>query len=699
MSWTRPDPARSYSVIRGMDPRADWLLGPGMADYLPYGDQTLIPFILFLEDQGLLNELRKSTQILVTTIGKPEDGKAVALLAFKSFFDDLATLEDEKTRKLRDAAKQITLCLPVRDAVLSGWKPPDKPPTIEVARIRPPDAGWPDGTVIIGVIDDGIAFAHERFRIAETQTRVQCFWHQDGPYNAAGSTVPYGREICKEPGPGNPLGIDDLLGRCKIGGSVDEDRVYREAKLVDFSLPGHKAAAWRASHGTHVLDIAAHAESQTEALSRPIIAVQLPTATTQDTSGADLTDKVLDAILYILERARQLSHEDRTLPVVITFSYGIIAGPHDGTSPLERMIDLLVQKRAGDLAVILPAGNTHLWRCHAEVAFETTCGTKDLPWRVLPDDQTPSFVEIWLPHQDDQPPPTDRIRLSITPPKGHGSPSPELGEKHGQAVELVEGGNVICSVRYIFHPPPTSRGQFLIALQPTTRLRPDDTGAGVAPSGIWTIRLHNAQLRCQDIVNAWIQRDDTLYGYPRRGRQSYFDDPHYQRYDAQGQEVEEDSGPSVVKRDGSISAIATGAKVMVAGGFRRREHKAAKYSAGGPIAIAAGKAPDANHRKPDAMLPSDDSTVHAGILAAGTRSGSTVAFSGTSVAAPQLARQIAGWLGRKAPGDRLAVKAEAERAETDHASKNPDVPELPRERGGWGRIPTQPVVKLARYWK
>ena len=41
------------------------------------------------------------------------------------------------------------------------------------------------------------------------------------------------------------------------------------------------------------------------------------------------------------------------------------------------------------------------------------------------------------------------------------------------------------------------------------------------------------------------------------------------------------------------------------------------------------------------MAQSDRSYVHRGILAAGTRSGSRVVMNGTSVAAPQIAREIA----------------------------------------------------------
>ena len=106
---------------------------------------------------------------------------------------------------------------------------------------------------------------------------------------------------------------------------------------------------------------------------------------------------------------------------------------------------------------------------------------------------------------------------------------------------------------------------------------------------------------------------------------------------------------STIKRDGSINAIATGSHTIVAGGYVRKENRVVKYSSGGPISPASGAVkavdrldPDDLERTgPDAVARSDESYVHQGILAAGTRSGSVVVMNGTSVAAPQIARQIA----------------------------------------------------------
>ena len=79
------------------------------------------------------------------------------------------------------------------------------------------------------------------------------------------------------------------------------------------------------------------------------------------------------------------------------------------------------------------------------------------------------------------------------------------------------------------------------------------------------------------------------------------------------------------------------------------------------------------------IVSTDDSLVHAGVLAAGSRSGSVVAMSGTSVAAPQYARALADYLGGVAP-----------------LPPATPIGGLP-ERIGNGLVDLPPVVGLRRY--
>jgi hypothetical protein len=231
---------------------------------------------------------------------------------------------------------------------------------------------------------------------------------------------------------------------------------------------------------------------------------------------------------------------------------------------------------------------------------------------------------------------------------------------------------------------------------PTTRLLPTQDPAladKVAPAGLWTIQLEmeNAGLRQDELIEAWIERDDLLYGYPRRGRQSYFEKSCYHRFDELGREL---TDPPLlpfceVQRRSMISGIAAGQSPVVVGGMLRKELRVASYSAGGPVFTPEGAPSRASERKPDLLLVSEDSKVHAGVFAAGARSGSVVAMSGTSVAAPQLARWVADRLGNRILSNRAAAIAEAEVEELGLPPPVlPPPPDGPADtRSGWGRAP------------
>jgi hypothetical protein len=185
-------------------------------------------------------------------------------------------------------------------------------------------------------------------------------------------------------------------------------------------------------------------------------------------------------------------------------------------------------------------------------------------------------------------------------------------------------------------------------------------------------------------IHAWIQRDDNPYGYPRRGRQSRFDDPKYRRFNVYGREIErdEDDDPAAyVKRDNTISAIATGTRTIVIGGYRRKDGHPAKYSAGGTL-FPPGRTPPSPNG-PDAMAVGDDSVACRGVMGAGSRSNSTVAMYGTSVAAPIVTRFIAEELLAGRPGDRQAVYDLAQSIEALGPWLEPTPP---AKRGGGGRL-------------
>ncbi len=554
-------------------------------------------------------------------------------------------------------------------------------------------------TVVIGIIDDALCFASDRFRIGD-KTRVEFVWLQDGVRPAPGAPaysgtppVSYGLELAKDDQPPYK-GIDTMLAECTHAGAVDENEVYRRTGLVDFTHAGQQAAAKRIAHGTHVMDLAAGEDADSKCENRPIVCVQLPAAVTADTSGGDLHTYALDAIEYILLRADEIAAKRgiERVPVVINFSYGMVGGPHDGTSELEMAVDALVEWRRtvrnAPTAVVLPSGNSYLSRCHAKIEFDRPGDEVVLPWRLPPDDWTSSFVEIWMPYRKPEPGNGDRVEVTIETPGGEIF-TPGVGEDPSKVYEWRAGTHVICSVRYIYVPADTERGMFLISVAPTFSLDPAVT---TAPAGTWKVRIKNLAMPKGAPIQVWVLRDDTLFGHPRRGRQSYFDAACYQRFDHMGREQQKDQPGCPVQRASLQNAIGTGDKPAVISAFLRKEMAPAKYSAGGPITPPRGAA-QAHRAGPDAMAVGDDSDVLYGVLAAGSRSGSVVAMNGTSVAAPQITRLVAGLMAAGKASDRWAVQAVADRQEKGPPPR-PDRPTP--ERGGAGRILLPPRTRVPR---
>jgi hypothetical protein len=655
----------------------NWQLGPGRADFFPPGEERpLIPVLIRLRDginpkqfaalaSPWLHVPVLYTDILPELDPRFESLAYITAVAELAFFDEIAK---EENKALADAIEDIALGPPLQTRSRA-----DRTQNWTRERIARPLGPPAAKTVVLGIVDDGIAFAHEAFREAGG-SRVEFFWMQDGPPpGPIGLFGPFanGRELRKQT-VGTQKGIDEFLVDSTHVGLVDEDELYRLARVLDPEVPvGRKAIQWRRAHGTHVLDLACNFPIQ-EQPDRRIIAVQVPIEATA--LRAPLLPFIVDGIFYVLVRSLLVSARlgCGPLPAVINVSYGITTGPHDGRQIGESAIDSILSLWSAVFSVaaeaVIASGNTHLERLHAEA--RSAAGPVDLPWRIPPDDRTPSYVEIWLPPGIRSAP--NWIMLTVIAPGGAGPAT--ISEGSTLPSQWTPAGTTLCEVSYDFNPL-VGRGRFCVHVQPTAR----DGPGPVAPCGLWTIRLTN--LASADVAHAYIARDEAPYGYSRRGRQSYFDERRYRRYDDAGRPVETDN-VSLVRRASSMNGLATGGVPSVIGGFLARENQLAAYSAGGPLTRPNGWTPP--RFGPDAVSVGDDSRVHGGVLAAGTRSGSVVAMDGTSVAAPRITRWISGELAAGRSGNRSAVMNLAS-AEEGGASPGP------LERMGAGRIRLQPL--------
>jgi hypothetical protein len=688
MAWNQVQP--HPEALAALDPYLEWAMQTNFA-YYAYRDGGRVDWVpVILELQGITaqqfaaGEWRPPSNSQSWLWIPPVYGRPPAGLARSKFCT--ASVRLEFFRQLAERGSPLSKV--VRRVALSLLTP-STPPEPYAPKNSPGGIAKP-GLVVTGIIDDGLAFANQRFRRA-LGTRIEYLWNQDGPPGGVPGVL-FGREIVKHDVGGVP-GIDTLMATAKHGGAlVAEEEVYRTSGHIDYTVSGHKPVAQRGAHGTHVMDIACGEDSSSDPDNRPIIAVQLPVATTADSSGALLTAPVLEGLRYIVDRADQLAVREACgpLPIVVNLSYGFIAGPHDGNSILEAAIDELITLRrtVAPMSVVLPAGNSHLARCHARFTLAHNAQQQPrLHWRIQPDDRTPSYMELWLPQLSAG---HARVAVRVNPP-GAANTSPWI--KEGEVWEWRPQNDVLCKVIYFNgvaagHP----RNMVFIAVASTATLHPTDE---LAPAGRWELQVKNVGHAAT--FDAWIQRDDTPYGYPVRGRQSRFDDRHYNyRHPITGRKLESDTSASYVKRAGTINAMATGRETVVIGGFHRKEWSAAPYSAAGPIIKPPGTLWP--HRMgPEAMSVSEDSVVHHGLLAAGTQSNSTVAMTGTSVAAPQIARWTAERMANGQPYDRQAVfqfaktgVAPGYRTEANPPPGAP--PQPPINRSGGGRIEAPPIV-------
>lgn len=550
---------------------------------------------------------------------------------------------------------------------------------------------------IVGVIDDGIAFANERFRDSSGRTRIEFMWDQ-GNFIPSDSTTAYGRELKNGD-------INALMALAQSSTStLDEDALYR---MIQYDETRRRFA-----HGTFVLDIASGMDpSRVDDETPRIIAVQLqsPSRRTRDRGTGWLNARTLDGLRYILQRATEVKAGE-TPPVVINLSYGLMAGPHDGSGMLEEAMDQLIRLGNGygmPVNIVIAAGNSNLSRSHAHLRIPTG-ESKTLCWRALPDDPSPNFLEIWLPRLSNGSAPAVRVRAK-PPTTNH---SAWIGMDETWAWQ--SNTDVLCTVTSRRVVATGGQGMILMSVAPTS---PASTAIESAPIGNWDIEIEN--LHTEDIdIQAWIQRDETPYTFPLFGRQSRLADPNYIAFDQFGYALDMDPAvrpnpPSPVpdwtkafiSRKSTLNAIATGAETIVVGGFQRGNGIPARYSSSGPTldnssGVSAGFAPKV-------VAVSDDSTVTRGVLGAGTRSSAVTAINGTSVAAPQITRWIAerfsnGTFGR-ATNVKDSVCSEADSQEGCTSAfctfpvKNPTYGQPGYAgkpdpiRGGKGRIETPPM--------
>src|SRR5262249_45440207 len=154
--------------------------------------------------------------------------------------------------------------------------------------------------------------------------------------------------------------------------------------------------------------------------------------------------------------------------------------------------------------VIVAAGNAYGERVHARMSIPAG-SFKQLRWSIAPDDPTDSYMEVWLPPQDDDGhAPVVAVRL-VPPPSL--VPAPPLAGA-GESWFGVPTGTQLAPVCSVVHPTKAPNGKIgsmvLVTVGPT---HADAAPAASAPVGTWIVEIHN-QGAAPLTAHAWIERDD-----------------------------------------------------------------------------------------------------------------------------------------------------------------------------------------------
>ena len=504
-----------------------------------------------------------------------------------------------------------------------------------------------DRDVLAGFIDFGCAFAHRQFRRGDGGSRVLAIWDQAWRQAPFGTDLPlppgvkplhwrlpekffYGAEAHRRfaSNDGSDLNLDDYIAQFR-------NRAGRFAEEACYRYSGHAAVAdRRATHGTHIMDIATGHPNPLRRLpgrwsrafveapqGADIVFVNLPRRMRGRQVGGLLRANVYDGLRYVASCARDGAR------VVVNLSYGGHAGPHDGTSVLEGAIDDFLHRKRRELHleqfdVVMAAGNSRQSRMHARATIEPSKQAM-FAWNNLPDDPSDSFVEIWLPAG------AESMEVTVQPPRGPSSAP--LGSP-GACTLFSANGKPTAALIFPKKACQSTRGTMaLLAVAPTLLGRQTEGARSPAPYGRWVIRVANKGESTVP-VDAWCELDRPAFGSMRPPRQAHFTS----------------TSTSVVDPDGTLNSMAHGDEPWVVGACAGRGGMS-RYSSTGPGRQLPGRARRVVNTKstsaprgPDSVRPGDESAGSPGIGAAATVGCDTVSLSGTSVAAAVLTRELLG---------------------------------------------------------
>jgi Subtilase family len=373
----------------------------------------------------------------------------------------------------------------------------------------------------------------------------------------------------------------------------------------------------------------------------PILGVQLPPAALRDTSGRRLEGYVVQGMRWLIARNLRQAAGGQVGSMVVNLSLGSLAGPGDETAFLADWLAYEIARYArliplSVLRIVAAYGNARRGRLVARAELRAARDLA-LDWRILPDDHTPSFLEMRTATQSAR-----SLRLSLQSPNLADGVLDIPWPEHGQSWVL---GNPARAM--VTGVAEDGRRMVQISTAPTAG------ATTLSPPGRWHIRITSID-ESPALISVRVQRDDTPAGYRTLGRQSWLDHPLAWDWDDEtrdwtGPQVGETSATCPITREGTAVAYAgvNAAEVFFVGAVRPRPGRQSSthpsiYTGSGVTTLR----PLGESTGPTLAALGDEGMFLSGRRASGVLSGSTARLSGTSVAAPEVTRALALMLDR-----------------------------------------------------
>lgn len=407
-----------------------------------------------IEDGGGDDEVAALVRVAGPSVALPSEARVVAR------FGEVLTVRVPRGRleAMRAGDGILSVKAPRRyrreDVLASSIEPEVLPEDV-----RRPEAPAANGAgAAVGIVDWGLDFTHPAFRDPDGRTRLLALWDQQpGADPAAPNRFGYGRIHARE-------AIDAALGAVDPFAALGYDPTL--------------ADTGGGTHGTATASIAAGSAwpGGVEGVA-PAADIMFVHFSTWGPSGPqNLGDSVA-----LAEALAFMQGTAAGRPCAVNLSMGRCAGPHDGSTSLELLLDNAVASSA-PLLIGQSGGNYFGRRTHAELDVEPR-GSARLPIDVHEDGLEVREIDVWYAG-------ADRLLVGLVAPDG----SARTVAQPGGDVELRMGGRPVARLQSRLDDPNNERNQVVVRIHPA------------APAGRWQLVVLGAAVT-DGHVHVWIERE------------------------------------------------------------------------------------------------------------------------------------------------------------------------------------------------